>query len=657
METFSIASLIHESSSTENVLHQSDSEEECELDKFMDSSSVIDTFCSQTPSPQPSRHQQCESTQLNSPDTTTPSNNINMTSDCDYIDEKLNSTNGELINSTKINNFSLNETNIQSMEDILERNHEFLLQNFIHTKIANLNHTEMKQHSTECILPYLATKSLPSMTVWTNSNSPHFIYNDAFKQQKAKLINDEDNNNNNDCTLNKCSSYQLNNNTDRRNVTPSEIRTTTTNTNNKDGEDKNDAKGNYGNNDYSEKLLNIFKEYGLYYSLLKNKQASFISNYFQSVINNDGLNTEKTTTNNNNSSMNCNDIKNSITTPLLTSSTPSSSSSSTASITAMGMLSTQSTIHRRKRTRAAFSHAQVYELERRFNYQRYLSATERAELARSLRLSETQVKIWFQNRRYKTKKRLTNQLVNPLNSLADNSIQGHQHNHHQYSNLNNNNNNQPYSFPEQITKFNISEFNPHLRQHQQQQQQRYNQEESNSPVNHNVKKEIFHFNETPHLLTKLSQLNSIASNEYSDIGHNNNNNPVASQHHHDNQRCNQMTSENLNEYKSGTGMKYLNVKENLSLPYLIPSLLTSQQSSTLEMAKRTLCAEVQDQLNRFGDMSSSSPVMKMNCTDISSWMKTVERLRHHYLEDQRHHHHHQHLQPRHVDPVQPSIVE
>ncbi|KAF8570771.1 hypothetical protein P879_02347 [Paragonimus westermani] len=60
---------------------------------------------------------------------------------------------------------------------------------------------------------------------------------------------------------------------------------------------------------------------------------------------------------------------------------------------------------RKKRTRAAFSHAQVFELERRFNCQRYLSAPERAELARNLRLSETQVKIWFQNRRYKTKKR------------------------------------------------------------------------------------------------------------------------------------------------------------------------------------------------------------------------------------------------------------
>lgn len=60
---------------------------------------------------------------------------------------------------------------------------------------------------------------------------------------------------------------------------------------------------------------------------------------------------------------------------------------------------------RKKRSRAAFSHAQVFELERRFAQQRYLSGPERAELAKMLRLTETQVKIWFQNRRYKTKRK------------------------------------------------------------------------------------------------------------------------------------------------------------------------------------------------------------------------------------------------------------
>ncbi|XP_038641615.1 homeobox protein koza-like isoform X2 [Scyliorhinus canicula] len=61
---------------------------------------------------------------------------------------------------------------------------------------------------------------------------------------------------------------------------------------------------------------------------------------------------------------------------------------------------------RKKRSRAAFSHAQVVGLERRFDSQRYLSAPERADLAGTLKLTETQVKIWFQNRRYKTKKKM-----------------------------------------------------------------------------------------------------------------------------------------------------------------------------------------------------------------------------------------------------------
>lgn len=60
---------------------------------------------------------------------------------------------------------------------------------------------------------------------------------------------------------------------------------------------------------------------------------------------------------------------------------------------------------KQKRSRAAFSHLQVVELEKKFNQQKYLSAQERAHLAAALRLTETQVKIWFQNRRYKTKRR------------------------------------------------------------------------------------------------------------------------------------------------------------------------------------------------------------------------------------------------------------
>ncbi|VDL92488.1 unnamed protein product [Schistocephalus solidus] len=60
----------------------------------------------------------------------------------------------------------------------------------------------------------------------------------------------------------------------------------------------------------------------------------------------------------------------------------------------------------KRKPRILFSQVQVYELERRFNQQRYLSAPEREQLALLLKMSSQQVKIWFQNRRYKLKRQL-----------------------------------------------------------------------------------------------------------------------------------------------------------------------------------------------------------------------------------------------------------
>ncbi|XP_047735739.1 homeobox protein Nkx-2.1-like [Hyalella azteca] len=48
--------------------------------------------------------------------------------------------------------------------------------------------------------------------------------------------------------------------------------------------------------------------------------------------------------------------------------------------------------------------SQVYELERRFKQQKYLSAPEREHLASLINLTPQQVKIWFQNHRYKMKR-------------------------------------------------------------------------------------------------------------------------------------------------------------------------------------------------------------------------------------------------------------
>nr|AUN27658.1 NK2.2 [Novocrania anomala] len=59
---------------------------------------------------------------------------------------------------------------------------------------------------------------------------------------------------------------------------------------------------------------------------------------------------------------------------------------------------------KKRKRRVLFSKAQTYELERRFRQQRYLSAPEREHLASIIRLSPTQVKIWFQNHRYKMKR-------------------------------------------------------------------------------------------------------------------------------------------------------------------------------------------------------------------------------------------------------------
>ncbi|XP_053213044.1 NK1 transcription factor-related protein 1-like [Panonychus citri] len=105
--------------------------------------------------------------------------------------------------------------------------------------------------------------------------------------------------------------------------------------------------------------------------------------------------------------------------PIITStSTTTSSSSSSSSASSAGSSgannsnnskkkkssSSDSKTGKPRRARTAFTYEQLVALENKFKSTRYLSVCERLNLAVNLHLSETQVKIWFQNRRTKWKK-------------------------------------------------------------------------------------------------------------------------------------------------------------------------------------------------------------------------------------------------------------
>ncbi|XP_053889575.1 homeobox protein vex1-like [Malaclemys terrapin pileata] len=66
------------------------------------------------------------------------------------------------------------------------------------------------------------------------------------------------------------------------------------------------------------------------------------------------------------------------------------------------------------RPRTKFSASQLQELERSFREQRYIGASEKRRLSKVLKLSQTQIKTWFQNRRMKFKRQTQDARVEAL---------------------------------------------------------------------------------------------------------------------------------------------------------------------------------------------------------------------------------------------------
>ena len=72
----------------------------------------------------------------------------------------------------------------------------------------------------------------------------------------------------------------------------------------------------------------------------------------------------------------------------------------------MTLFGQRTTPKKRRKSRTAFTNHQIYELEKRFLYQKYLSPADRDQIAQQLGLTNAQVITWFQNRRAKLKRDL-----------------------------------------------------------------------------------------------------------------------------------------------------------------------------------------------------------------------------------------------------------
>lgn len=79
----------------------------------------------------------------------------------------------------------------------------------------------------------------------------------------------------------------------------------------------------------------------------------------------------------------------------------------------MGFGGSSSLSKKQRKARTAFTDHQLQTLEKSFERQKYLSVQDRMELANKLGLSDTQVKTWYQNRRW----------VNSIKNFIEQSVE------------------------------------------------------------------------------------------------------------------------------------------------------------------------------------------------------------------------------------------